>query len=88
MAWSWLVSLLGAGSMVVYISSPILRNHSVGRQDMENTRYDSMVGLIQDVSSGLWDRVFFQLQVSCAFVVDTTTHLVKEISEINLSVIE
>ena len=52
-SWSWLVSLLGAGTMGVYINSTILRDHSVGCQDMEITRYDSMVGLMKDVSSGL-----------------------------------
>ena len=54
-SWSWIVSLLGAGSIGVYIAYPVLRDHSVGCQDMEISRYDSMVGLMKDVSSGLWD---------------------------------
>ena len=48
-SWPWPVSLLGAGSMGVYIASPILRYPSIGRQDMYITCYDIMVCLIKDV---------------------------------------
>ena len=78
------MSLLVAGTMLVYISSPILRDHSVGRQDMEINRYISMVGLMKDVSSGLCYGALFLLQGSCAFVVDSTTRLVTENSEIHI----
>ena len=76
MSWLWLVSLLGADFMGVYITSTILRDHSVGCQDMKITRYDSMVGLMKDVSSGLWDQSLCLLKGSCAFLVDATTNLV------------
>ena len=33
-SWSWLVSLLGAGAMGVYIAYPILRNNYFGLQNM------------------------------------------------------
>ena len=52
-SWSWLVPLLGAGAMGVYITSPILRDDSIGSQDMQITHYDSMIGLMKDVSNGL-----------------------------------
>ena len=41
-----------------------------------------MVGLMKDLSNGLWDIGLCLLQVSCAFVVDATTHFFTEISEI------
>ena len=84
MSWVWLVSLLGAGDMRVLIASPILRDHSVGCQDMDITRYGSTVCLMKNVSSGLWDGELCLLKGSCAFVVDATTHLVMESSEINI----
>ena len=70
--------------MGVYIASTTLRNHSVGRQYMEITRYASMVGLIKDVSSGLWDGALCPIQGYCEFVVDATTSLVTEILEIHI----
>ena len=56
------MSLLGAGDLGFYIASPILRGDSVGLQDMEMTHYDSMFGMMKDVSTGLWDTGFFLLQ--------------------------
>ena len=81
-SWSWLMSLLGAGTMGVYIDYPILRDHSVGHQDMDITCYDSMVDLIKDVSNGLWDVGLCVLQYSCEFLVDTTNSLFTESSDI------
>ena len=52
-SWSWLVSLLGSGDMAVYIASPILKDDSGSRQDMQITHYDSMVGFMKGVSNGL-----------------------------------
>ena len=78
------MSLLGAGAMIFHIASQILRDHSLGCQDMEINGYDSMVGLIKDVSSGLWVRALCLLQGSCTFVVDATTRLVTESSEIHI----
>ena len=66
------------------IASPILRDHSVGCQDMDINGYDSMVGLIKAVSSGLWGGALCLLQGSFAFVVDATTRLVMEISDIHI----
>ena len=66
-SWSWLMSLLGAGAMGVYIDYPILRGHSVCHQDMDITCYDSMVGLMKDVSNGLWDGGFCVIKGSCEF---------------------
>ena len=83
-SWSWIVSLLGAGSIGVYIAYPVLRDHSVGCQDMEISRYYSMVGLMKDVSSGLWDGELCLLQGSCEFVVDATACLVTKISKIHI----
>ena len=51
---------------------------------MEITHYDSMVVLIKDVSSCLWDGVLCLLQGYCEFVVYATTSLVTEISEIHI----
>ena len=73
------MSLLGAGAMGVYINYPILRDHSVGCGDMEITRYDSMVGLMKDVSNGLWDGGLYVLQGSCEFLVDNTTHFSRKV---------
>ena len=70
--------------MGVYIASPILRDNSVGHQEMDINRYDRMVVLIKDVSSGLWDEALCLLQGSCTFVVDATTRLVTESSEIHI----
>ena len=61
-SWSLLVPLLGAGDLGFYIASPILRVDSVGLQDMEMTHYDSMFGMMKDVSNGLWYTGFFLLQ--------------------------
>ena len=61
------MSLLGAGAMGVYIDYPILRGHSVCHQDMDITCYDSMVGLMKDVSNGLWDGGFCVIKGSCDF---------------------
>ena len=83
-SWSWPVSLLVTGAMGVYIASLILRDHSVGLQYMKIIRYDSMVSLMKDVSSDLWDGVLCLLQGSCAFVLDTTTCLVTENSDIHI----
>ena len=82
-SWSWIVSLLGAVAMVVYITSPILRDDSVGRQDMQITHYDSIVDLIKDVANGLWDGGLSVLQGSCVFLVYSTTSFVMESPEIN-----
>ena len=76
------MSLLCAGDMGVYIASPILMDDSVGCQYMQITHFDSIVGLMKDLSNGLWDIGLCLLQVSCAFVVDATTHFFTEISEI------
>ena len=70
--------------MIFHIASPILRDHSVGCQDTEINGYDSMVGLIKAVSSGLWGGALCLLQGSCTFVVDATTRLVTESSEIHI----
>ena len=43
-----------------------------------------MLVLIKDVSSGLWDGALCLLQGSFAFVVDDTTRLVMEISDIHI----
>ena len=80
--WSWLVSLLSAGTMGFYIASPILRNDYVGRQDIQITQYDSMADLMKDVSNDLWDGGLCLIQGFYKFVVDVTTHLVTESSEI------
>ena len=49
-SWSWLVSLLGARAVGVYITSPILRSNYFGLQNIEITHYDSMFGVMKDVS--------------------------------------
>ena len=79
------MSLLCAGDVGVYIASPILSNDSVGLQDINITHYDSMFGLIKDVSNCLWDAGLCLIQGSCAFVVESTTRLVTASLEIYMS---
>ena len=40
--------------------------------------YDSMFGLMKDVTNGLWDGGLCLLQGYCVFVVNATTRLVIE----------
>ena len=61
-SWLWLVSLLGAGAVGVYIAYTTLRGNTVGTKDMEITHYDSIFGLMKDISDGLWDAGFCLLQ--------------------------
>ena len=75
-SWSWLVSLLDAGAVGVYIDSPILRGDSVGLQDMEIIHYDSMFDVTKDVSNGLCDAGMCLIQGTCEFLVEATTRLV------------
>ena len=84
---SWIVSLLVAGYMGVYIASTILRDDPIGRQYMKITDYDSMVGLMKYASNGLWGEGLCLLQVSCTFVVDATTRLITEISDLYILVV-
>ena len=46
--------MLGVSAMGVYIASPILRDDSVGRQDMNITYYNSMFGIMKGSSNFLW----------------------------------
>ena len=85
--WSFLVSLLGAGSVGVYIASPIFRSNFFGIQNMDITRYESMFGLTKDVLDGLWDAGLCLLQGNCSFVVEATTSLVAEILDISILVL-
>ena len=75
------MSLLGAGAMGDFITSLIPMDDSVGCQDMNITHYNSIFGLMKDVSNGLWDGGLCLIQRSCAFMVDARTRLVTEISE-------
>ena len=68
-SWSWLVSLLGEGDMVVYIASPITRGDTVGIQDMDITHYDSTLSVLKDIFDGLRDVGLCLLQITCTFVV-------------------
>ena len=77
--------LLCTGDMGVYIASPILKDDSVGCQYMQITHFDSIVGLMKDLSNGLWDRGLCLIQGSCAFVVESTTRLVTASLEIYMS---
>ena len=65
--WSFLVSLLGAGSVGVYIDSPILRGNYFGLKNTEINHYESMFGAMKDVSNGLWDSGLCLLQGTCIF---------------------
>ena len=62
--------------MGLYSASTILGVDTVGLQDMGITHYDSMFGVIKDVSDVLWDSGLCLLQVICAFVVESITRLV------------
>ena len=86
-SWSWIVSLLGAGDMGFYIAYSILRDDSVGRQDMKITHYDSMFGLMKYASNSLWGGGLCLLQGSCEFVVYATTILVIGTSDIYILVV-
>ena len=68
-SWSWLVSLLGEGDMVVYIASPITRGDTVGLQDMDITHYDSTLSVLKDILDSLRDAGLCLLQITCTFVV-------------------
>ena len=81
-SWLCLLFLLGKGALRVYIASPILWGDSVGLQDMDITHYDSMFGVMKDVSNGLWDAGLCLLQGNCAFLVEATTRLVTASLEI------
>ena len=70
--------------MVVYIASTILRGDYVGPQYMETTHYDSVFGVIKEVSNGLWDALLCKLQGTCVCVVESTTRLFMEILEISI----
>ena len=85
--WSCLVSLLGAGSVGVYIASPIMRGDTVGLQDMEIPHYDSTLGVMKGVLDGLWDAGLCLLQGTCVFVVEATTRLFTSILDISILVV-
>ena len=83
-SWLWLVSMLGVGDVGVYIASSILKSDYVGLQDMEITHYDSMSGVMKDVSNGLLDKGLCLLQGTFSFVVEVTIILVTEILDISI----
>ena len=74
--YSWLVSLLGEGDVVVYIASTIMRGDTVDLQDMKIMHYDIMFGVMKDVLDGLWDAGLCLIKGACAFVVEYTTCMV------------
>ena len=74
--------MLGAGSVGVYITSPILRGDTIGLQFMEITHHDSIFGVMKDVSNVLWYAVLCLIQGTCEFMVESTTYMITAVLDI------